>query len=332
MTDPNATSIRESDHEILVEREFDSPRSMVWIAFTDPAQLAQWWGPTGFSTETDHLDLRPGGQWRYTMIGPDGHRYLNIVTYQEIEQPAKLVYTQAGDQETKSINFTVTATFDELGPGRTRVTMRTVFPSADTKNLVVREYGAIDGARQHMASLAEHLAKQPGQPDNGAVLVIRRVLDAPVGVVWDAWTSEDALLEWFHPAVWKLRVSDMDLREGGSYHYCMVGKGFPEMWGLWRIRAVQRPSRLEFVVSFSDADRRIVRAPFNQHWPLEVHTVVTLEPHAGLSRGTVMTLRSEPISADGTELDAFRAGIGSMQQGWGETLDSLTQYIRDARA
>lgn len=330
MTDPNATNIRESDNEIIVQREFDAPCEAVWRAFTDPDQLGQWWGPTGFSTETEVHDLRPGGQWRYTMIGPDGHRYLNIMTYQEIEQPARLVYRQAGAGETESISFTVTATFDELAPDRTRVTTRMVFPSADVKDTVVREYGAIDGARQHMASLAEHLAKQPGRPDAGATLVIRRVLDAPVELVWDAWTSADALMAWFHPEVWKLTVSDMDLRDGGSYHYCMRGEGFPEAWGLWQIRTVRPPERLEFVVSFSDADRNIARAPFNDHWPLEVLSVVTLEPHAGLARGTVMTMRAVPINATDAERAAFRDGIGSMQTGWGQTLDSLVRHLAAA--
>ncbi len=56
------TSSAEREH--VLSRVFDAPRKMVWEAWTDPEQVAQWWGPNGFSTTIQEMDVRPGGVWR----------------------------------------------------------------------------------------------------------------------------------------------------------------------------------------------------------------------------------------------------------------------------
>lgn len=321
------TRLSESDREILIERELDAPRSLVWRAFTTPEELALWWGPTGFTTETESIDVTPGGQWRYTMRGPDGQTYPNIITYQQVHQPARLVYKHGGEVDKEPVNFVTEADFEEIAPERTRVRLRMAFPTKEAKDFVTREYGAVEGAKQHMQGLAEHLDRVQSGRDDSGVLIIRRVLSAPVETVWDAWTDEKQLMAWFHPEVWKLTISEMDLRPGGTYFYCMSSEGMPDMFGIWHIKRVEAPTLLEFVVSFSDEHRAIVRAPFADNWPLEVICTVTFEPHAGKGRGTVMTLRSEPINATPEEREAFKNGIGSMQQGWGQTLDSLVKHL-----
>ena len=73
-----------ADREIVVMRLFDAPRELVFAAWTDPKHLAQWWGPTGFSTTTRSIDIRSGGVWRFVMHGPDGRDYENRITYVEI--------------------------------------------------------------------------------------------------------------------------------------------------------------------------------------------------------------------------------------------------------
>ena len=64
-------------NEIKITRIYDAPLEAVWDAWTDPEQVAQWWGPRGFTLTTHSKDLRPGGTWRYTMHGPDGTDYPN---------------------------------------------------------------------------------------------------------------------------------------------------------------------------------------------------------------------------------------------------------------
>ncbi|HEX4578251.1 MAG TPA: SRPBCC domain-containing protein, partial [Edaphobacter sp.] len=60
------------DREIVFMRVFDAPRRMVWEAWTDPEQVGLWWGPRGFSTTVQEMDVRPGGLWKLVMHGPDG--------------------------------------------------------------------------------------------------------------------------------------------------------------------------------------------------------------------------------------------------------------------
>ena len=88
-----------SDREIVLTREVAAPRELVWKVWTNAEHLATWWGPTGFTTRTSEFDVRPGGRWRYAMIGPDGREYENLITYSEVSEPARLVYKHGGEVE-----------------------------------------------------------------------------------------------------------------------------------------------------------------------------------------------------------------------------------------
>ena len=55
------------DREIVFTRVFDAPRRMVWEAWTDPKQLVLWWGPKGFTTTIDEMDVRAGGVWKHRL-------------------------------------------------------------------------------------------------------------------------------------------------------------------------------------------------------------------------------------------------------------------------
>lgn len=83
-------------NELKITRVYDAPVRLVWEAWTDPEQVAQWWGPRGFTLTTHSKELRPGGHWSYTMHGPDGTDYENRTIYHEVEECAKLVYDQIG--------------------------------------------------------------------------------------------------------------------------------------------------------------------------------------------------------------------------------------------
>jgi len=61
-----------ADREIVTTRVVDAPRERVWRAWTERAQVAQWWGPNGFTNTIHEMDLRPGGVWQFVMHGPDG--------------------------------------------------------------------------------------------------------------------------------------------------------------------------------------------------------------------------------------------------------------------
>jgi len=145
-----------SDREIVITRVFDAPRSLVFDAWTDPQHVGSWWGPTGFTTTTHEIDVRPGGVWRFIMHGPNGVDYPNKIVYLEIAKPALLVYDH-GDEGQPGY-FRVTVTFAEEN-GKTRLTMRSLFATAEEREMVVTTYHAIEGGNQTLDRFAEHLAK-----------------------------------------------------------------------------------------------------------------------------------------------------------------------------
>lgn len=153
-----------SDREIVTERRFNYPREVVFDAWTDPARIAVWWGPHGFTTTVMEMDVRPGGVWRYVMHGPDGTDYPNLVRYLEVATPVRLEYMH-GDGIDESADFHVTVMFHERGK-TTDVVMRAVFDSVETLEKV-KGYGAVEGARQTLERLEAHLATTGGLPTNG---------------------------------------------------------------------------------------------------------------------------------------------------------------------
>jgi uncharacterized protein YndB with AHSA1/START domain len=148
----------ESDPKVMLgSRVIDAPRELVWSVWTDPKHLSQWWGPDGFRTTTGAFDFKPGGVWRFVMHGPDGRDYENRVTFDEIVKPERLRYHHGGGDDVEPVQFRTTVMFEDLG-GKTRVTLRGEFPSAEERARVIREYGADKGLVQTLARLAEYVA------------------------------------------------------------------------------------------------------------------------------------------------------------------------------
>ena len=96
MTTSINTEGNTADREIVVSRVFGAPRELVWEAMVNPAHVTNWWGPRGFSTTTEKMDLRPGGIWKHVMHGPDGTDYPNESTFLEVEKPERIVYVHDG--------------------------------------------------------------------------------------------------------------------------------------------------------------------------------------------------------------------------------------------
>ncbi len=158
MSERSSIDLERDPRSIIGTRVFEAPRALVFQAFSDPKHLAQWWGPTGFTTTTHAFDFRPGGVWRFVMHGPDGRDYQNRVTYDEIVPPERIVYRHGGGDDVEPVQFNTTVIFEDLGGNMTRITWHGRFPSAAERDRVINEYGADKGLEQTMARLAEHLA------------------------------------------------------------------------------------------------------------------------------------------------------------------------------
>lgn len=81
-----------NDTEIVTSRQFAAAPPQVFRAFSDPAILARWWGPQGFTNTFKVFDMAPGGLWRFVMHGPDGVNYPNECEFVAVEAPARIVF------------------------------------------------------------------------------------------------------------------------------------------------------------------------------------------------------------------------------------------------
>jgi uncharacterized protein YndB with AHSA1/START domain len=151
-----ASDANTADREIVIERTVNAPRELVWQAWTEADQIAQWWGPNGFTTTIHAMNVRVGGVWRFIMHGPDGTDYPNRIVYREIVKPERLVYDHDDGNDPPSHGFRSTVTFVAQGR-KTKVTLRAVFASAGAREASVK-FGAIEGGAQTLARLDQHVA------------------------------------------------------------------------------------------------------------------------------------------------------------------------------
>jgi len=319
------------ERAIALTRVYDAPRELVWRAWTDPEHVAQWWGPTGFTTTTKQFDVRPGGQWRFVMHGPDGTDYPNLITYLEVKEPELIRYKHGGEADCEPVNFEVAVRLEKAGADgeKTRLSIRMSFPSAAARDFVIREYGALEGAKQTFGRLGEYVVRMRAAAGGAEsqVFVISRVYRAPRQAVWDAWTKVEHLQRWFGPKGMTMPECRLELRPGGVLHYLLSAPSGGEMWGVWVFREIVPPERLVYVSSFSDAGGGVARAPFSADWPLETLTTVTFAEHAGKGRGTVLRIEAVPINATDAERKIFASAFKSMEGGWTGTLEQLETYL-----
>lgn len=105
-------------------RNFSASPSTVFAAIQDPARLAKWWGPDGFSNRFEVFEFQPGGRWVFDMIGPDGKVYPNESVFSVIEADRRVVI-----RHVCAPHFTLTITL-EPAPSGTLVRWEQVFDDA----------------------------------------------------------------------------------------------------------------------------------------------------------------------------------------------------------
>jgi uncharacterized protein YndB with AHSA1/START domain len=310
-----------ADREIVITRLIDAPPVRVFDAWTDPEQVAQWWGPRGFTTTTHRMEVKPGGVWRFVMHGPDGRDYQNKITYLEVVKPERLVYRHGGDVDLEPVSFQTTVTFVPQGD-KTLVTMRAVFPTAAERDRVAKEYGAVEGGKQTLARLDEHLAATG--LGTSLPFVISRVFDAPRDLVWKAHSELEGLKQWWGPKGFTWVAGTLDFRPGGMFHYGLRSPNGQEMWGRFVYREIVKPERIVSVSSFSDEKGGLTRHFLSPEWPLEMLNTATFSEADGK---TTLTVSSVAVNATAHERKTFEDGFKSMEGGFTGTFDQLAAYL-----
>ena len=145
------------DREIVMTREFDAPRPLVFDAFTKPDLVKKWFlGPEGWSMPVCEIDLKVGGRYRYVWTKePKGTSMGVSGVYREVSSPARIVHTQRFDEAWYPGECVVTTAFEETG-GRTTVTMTMLFESREARDGVLKS-GMESGVAVSYDRLAEIL-------------------------------------------------------------------------------------------------------------------------------------------------------------------------------
>lgn len=126
-------------NEIITVRKFSVPRRKLFEMWMNGKLLSRWWGPEGFSNHFHHYDPKPGGVWKYTMIGPDGTEYPNECRYLEVQPPERIVFDHLSGHR-----YRATAEFIDL-EGSTMLKWSMVFESEE-EFAAIKEY--IPGANE----------------------------------------------------------------------------------------------------------------------------------------------------------------------------------------
>lgn len=310
---------KQSDHELHLTRYYDAPVNAVWDAWTDPAQAAHWWGPRGFTITTHSKDLRAGGFWSYTMHGPDGTDYPNKTAYLEVEEHRRLVYDHGGNDDRPPL-FRVTVLFSEKA-GQTKMDMTMTLPSKEAAEQT-HHFIKAAGGYTTWDRLGEYLEKESSGKE---AFIINHIFNAPVEMVFDAWTDPAQLVQWLAPKGTDMIFLEADIRTGGTSFYRMGNDNFT-LYGRAGYLKVEHPHRLVYTQQFCDKDGNIARHPMAPTWPETMLTHVTFSatgPHQ-----TLVCVHWEVTgTASPAEMQTFSDGRSSMTQGWTGSFDMLEDFL-----
>jgi uncharacterized protein YndB with AHSA1/START domain len=148
-----ATVTLPSDEEILITREFDAPRHLVYRAWTTPELVKRWWSGHQGETTLVEIDLRVGGRWRYVMVADGGFEVAFHGEYREIVPNERIVTTQVYEAFPEGDPALNVVTFTEVD-GRTVLSLLVRLTSKEARDMVIAT-GMEVGMQQQMDLLEQ---------------------------------------------------------------------------------------------------------------------------------------------------------------------------------
>ncbi|MGA8369116.1 MAG: SRPBCC family protein [Acidimicrobiales bacterium] len=142
-----------ADDQILITREFDAPRRLVYQAWTTAELIKRWWSGQRGEVTLAEVDLRVGGAWRYVMTADGGFEVAFHGAYQEIVPEERIVYTAAFEGMPDAGSTMNTATFAEAD-GRTVLTLLIVCPTREVRDGII-DSGMEGGMQEQMDALEQ---------------------------------------------------------------------------------------------------------------------------------------------------------------------------------
>jgi len=165
---------------MTLDAEFDAPPERVWQLWADPRQLERWWGPPTYPATFTRHDLAPGSRVEYHMTGPEGDQPRGYWEIVEVDPPRSLVFQDGfanddGSPNTELPPTTARVTIEELGSGRTRMSIESRFPSTEAMEQVLA-LGAEEGLKQAVGQIDAILAEDGG---SGTATMTTHTLEVP---------------------------------------------------------------------------------------------------------------------------------------------------------
>ena len=141
------------DQELKMSRLLNAPIELVWKVWTEPDHIAHWWGPNGFTNTIDTMDVKPGGEWKFVMHGPDGKDYNNRSIFREIIKHERIVF------EHFNPNFITTIMFKPEG-NKTMLYWQMTFEKPEELQTVIKVFKADNGMKENVEKLENYLFNQ----------------------------------------------------------------------------------------------------------------------------------------------------------------------------
>jgi uncharacterized protein YndB with AHSA1/START domain len=157
--------------------------------------------------------------------------------------------------------------------------------------------------------------------NNATEVVVNRVINAPVATVWKAWTDPKAVMEWWGPADYTAPTARIDLREGGTYLFCMHApdyQGGEDSYTVGEYKEINPMKKLVFTQSLANADgEKLSKDQLPPDFPEEVLTTVTFTDVNGMTELNITERGWMP-----SKMSVFAYA------GMHESLDKMTKVLK----
>jgi uncharacterized protein YndB with AHSA1/START domain len=150
-----ATVTLPADDQILISREFDAPKRLVYQAWTTPELVQRWWSGKRGQVTIAEIDLRVGGRWRYVMVAEAGFEVAFHGEYREIVPEERIVSTEVFEPMPDEAGLMSTVTFTEHD-GRTTLTLLSQCGSRETRDAILNS--GMEGGMQEQMDALEQVA------------------------------------------------------------------------------------------------------------------------------------------------------------------------------
>ena len=317
-----ATTIIPTDKPMIItSRVIKAPRELVFKVLTDPNHIVEFWGPNGFTNTIQSMDVREGGEWLFTMTGPDGTVYPNRFIYRKII-PGKFLAGDHDGGEGSPPDYAFKNEIELFDEGTsTRIEMRlTVKTIAQRDGLLGY---APEGGRQNLDRLAAHVDVLQTAPQDS--FIISRSFPVPRQRLYQACSNAEEMLAWFSPPGAKTIKAELDFKPGGTFFYGMQMPDGNMMYGKSLYVEIVPNEMIIYYTRFADEHGNIISHPMAPTWPRKMHTTFLFADEG--ETNSHLTVIWNYDGTDPVQKATFMGAMSGMRMGWTGTLDSLTNYL-----